>query len=109
MNIGNTIRIARRYKGLSQQTFAGLCDITQTYLSKIENNVKEPTLTLLRKIAQVLNLPLPIFFLYAMDNDDIPQRKQDAYNILMPGIHKLIQNILESNELSNERSEISGL
>ncbi|WP_373262779.1 helix-turn-helix domain-containing protein, partial [Bacteroides thetaiotaomicron] len=43
MNIGKIIKETRKSKGLKQQSFAKMCGITQTYLSQIENNVKDPT------------------------------------------------------------------
>ena len=51
MNLGNVIKNTRKKKGQTQTEFASLCGITQTYLSQIENNSKEPNLSILKVIS----------------------------------------------------------
>lgn len=62
MDLGETIKSIRKQKGLKQNEFAQLCNITQAYLSQIENNLKEPNLSTLRVISNNLGIPLPILF-----------------------------------------------
>lgn len=97
MNIGKIIKETRKSKGLKQQSFAKMCGITQTYLSQIENNVKDPTTSLLRKIAENLNLPLPILYFLSLEKSDIVERKQEAYELLMPSIKSLINQFFSDD------------
>ena len=92
MDIGKVIKEARKSKGLKQQSFAEMCGITQTYLSQIENNVKEPTISLLKRIAEKLHLPLPILYFLSLE-----ERKRDAYELLMPSIKSLVNQFFSDN------------
>ncbi|MBL8014897.1 MAG: helix-turn-helix transcriptional regulator [Candidatus Doudnabacteria bacterium] len=62
MNIGRNIKTIRVSKNLSQKHLAAKVGITPTYLSLIENEVKKPSLTLIEKLSQVLDIPLTLLF-----------------------------------------------
>ena len=94
MNIGNTIKELRRKKGLKQGELANKSDITQAYLSKIENNVKEPTITLLKNIACSLDVPLPILFFHSLTPEDIDPKKREAFQILLPSIKGMVESFV---------------
>jgi transcriptional regulator with XRE-family HTH domain len=90
MDLGNTIKNFRKQKELKQGEFAIKCGISQTYLSLIENNQKEPNLSTLKEISIQLDIPLPIIFFQSMTNEDIPSQKRDAYKIIGPSVKSLI-------------------
>lgn len=95
MNIGIVIKNHRKNKGLSQIQFAEICDITQTYLSQIENNNKEPNLSTLKKISENLSIPLPILFFLSLNEDDIPIEKRQAFKIITPSVKSLINEFFK--------------
>jgi transcriptional regulator with XRE-family HTH domain len=90
MDLGNVIKNIRKQKGLTQNEFASLCDITQTYLSQIEGNLKEPNLSTLKAISERLNVPLPILFFLSMTEDDIQPNKRKAFGIVSPSVKSLV-------------------
>ncbi len=90
MNLGTTIKNIRKQKGQTQLEFAASCDISQTYLSKIEGNLKEPNLSTLKVISEHLNVPLPILFFLSMNEDDVPPNKRDAFAIIGPSVKSLV-------------------
>ena len=90
MDLGNIIKNIRKQKGLTQNEFASLCDITQTYLSQIECNLKEPNLSTLREISEKLNVPLPILFFLSMTVDDVQPSKRKAFEIVSPSVKSLV-------------------
>jgi XRE family transcriptional regulator, regulator of sulfur utilization len=90
MDLGKAIKRIRKEKDMTQENFAGKCEITQTYLSQIENNQKEPTLATLKKISVVLNVPLPILFYLSLSTDDISPEKRKAFEIVEPSIKSLV-------------------
>ena len=90
MNLGSVIRDIRRKKGLTQREFALKCGITQTYLSQIENNLKEPNISRLRDIGENLETPLPILFFLSMNEEDVPQEKREAFQLVNPSVKSLI-------------------
>ena len=90
MDLGQTIKSLRKQKGLKQNQFAKICDITQAYLSQIENNNKEPNLSTLKVISDNLGTPLPILFFLSIDDKDISKEKEEAFKIIAPSVKSLI-------------------
>lgn len=94
MDLGNTIKELRLQKGYKQNVFAQLCDISQTYLSQIEGNQKEPNISTLKIISDNLNVPLPLLFFLSLDEDDIPGNKKKSFKLVGPIIKSLINDFL---------------
>ncbi|NOX18154.1 MAG: helix-turn-helix transcriptional regulator [Chlorobi bacterium] len=51
--IGALIQEARLKRGLTQEELAEKCGTTKSYISKIENNIKEVRISTLQKIVEV--------------------------------------------------------
>ena len=51
--IGALIQEARLEKGLTQEELAEKCGTTKSYISKIENNIKEVRISTLQKIVEL--------------------------------------------------------
>ncbi|MCB0536871.1 MAG: helix-turn-helix transcriptional regulator [Bacteroidetes bacterium] len=90
MDLGQTIKSIRKQKGLKQNQFAELCEITQAYLSQIENNLKEPNLSTLKVISDKLETPLPILFFLSLDNKDVKPEKAEAFKMIAPSVKSLV-------------------
>ena len=97
MNLGETIKLLRKRNGLNQSQLAELCDITVTYISLIENGKKEPTLSLLKTIANNLQIPLPILLFSALTEDDIPESRKELFSVIKPSIDSMLQNLIDNN------------
>lgn len=98
MDIGSVIKDLRKEKNITQIKFAELCQISQTYLSQIENNQKDPNLSTLKIIAKNLNIPLPIMFFLALDDKDISDEKKDAFRLLSPSIKSMIHTFFTNDK-----------
>jgi transcriptional regulator with XRE-family HTH domain len=90
MNLGNVIKDIRKQKGQTQAEFASVCNITQTYLSQIESNLKEPNLSTLKIISEKLDIPLPILFFLSLTEDDVQPSKRKAFEIIRPSVKSLV-------------------
>jgi transcriptional regulator with XRE-family HTH domain len=90
MNLGQTIRKIRKQRGLTQAEFALRCELSQTYLSQIEGDLREPNLSTLKSISTNLNVPLPIIFFLSMTKEDIPAEKQDAFDVINPSVKSFV-------------------
>ncbi len=90
MDLGNIIKNIRKQKGQTQSEFALSCGITQTYLSQIEGNLKEPNLATLKLISENLNVPLPILFFLSMTEEDVQPNKRKAFQIVSPSVKSLV-------------------
>jgi len=67
-NLGNRIIELRIKSNLSQEHLALLSEITPTYLRQIEHNKKNPTIYVISKICNSLNISISDFF--KMDNSN---------------------------------------
>jgi transcriptional regulator with XRE-family HTH domain len=56
--VGLNLQRLRREAGLSQEELAGRSGVHQTYLSGVERGVRNPTVTVLQKIAMALGLDI---------------------------------------------------
>lgn len=96
MDIGNTIKNLRKGKGLTQGDLAKGSGVTQTYLSQIENNLKDPTVSTLKKIAEKLQIPLPILFFLSIDENDIPTEKKDTFHFIGNSMKSMINEFFST-------------
>lgn len=60
--IGDNIRKARKDKRLSQEELAFMIDSARNYIGCIERAEKFPSIILLKKISEALNMKLADFF-----------------------------------------------
>ena len=51
LDIGSTIKLCREARKLTLQELSDRTDLTKSYLSRIENNQRDPTITALEKIS----------------------------------------------------------
>ena len=81
-NLGQTIRKLRLSRVMEQNELAGKVGITQSHLSKIETGKANPSLRILRKIADALNVDPTHFFgdikAISLDDDTVATNHLDA-------------------------------
>jgi len=97
MNIGTVIKSLRKKQGLKQIELASKCELSQSYLSSIEKGTKEPTLGVLKDIANALSMPLPILIFYSLDVNDIEESKRGQFELLEPSIKGLLNNVFATH------------
>ena len=56
--LANNVRRLRKLVGLSQEELAFQCEIDRTYISKVERGVANPSLLILARIAEVLDVSI---------------------------------------------------
>lgn len=62
MSVGKSIKLFRVHANMKQKELAQKLEIRDSYLSQLENEKKEPSLSLLKKIAGALDVPIAMFF-----------------------------------------------
>lgn len=60
--IGEKIRDSRKEKGMTVKELAEKAAVTTGYISQIERNQIEPSLSVLKRISKILDLPLAVLF-----------------------------------------------
>ena len=70
--ISETLRLLRRFNGLSQTEMAQRLGVAKSWISSIEAGKKEPTYALLQSYATVLDIPLSSILFFS---EQIDKRK----------------------------------
>ena len=78
---GNKIRLLRKEKNLTIEEFAEITGFTASYISQVERNKVEPSLSALNKISNALNVSL-YYFLEEQSDKIIITRKDDRKTII---------------------------
>ena len=71
MNVGQAIRLCRIRRGASQSVIANRANCSVSYLSMLENNKRDPTLSTVTKIAEALRVPVGLLFVLASDQNEL--------------------------------------
>lgn len=91
MDLGNTLRTIRREKNITQSEAVLKLKISQTYLSQLEANKKEPSLPMLKKISKFYGIPVPVIMWKSLTDKDIVHSKKEAWAILKVSVDNLIK------------------
>ena len=90
MDIGSTIKICRKAKGLSQSDLAELSDLSVSHLCLIEKNKREPTLKKLDAISNALNIPMSVLVFLAWQPSTIEELSNSQIEGLSASIFELM-------------------
>ena len=71
MNVGQAIRLCRTQRKASQTDVAQKASCSVSYLSMLENNKRDPTLSTVTKIAEALHVPVGLLFVLAADQKEL--------------------------------------
>jgi len=71
MNVGQAIRLCRTQRNASQTVVAQKANCSVSYLSMLENNKRDPTLSTLTRIASALRVPIGVLFVLAAETKDL--------------------------------------
>jgi transcriptional regulator with XRE-family HTH domain len=90
MGVGSTIKFLRMSAGLRQADLAERLGVSSNYISLVENDRRDPSLSFLRDLSDELGVPLGVLFLNtAADYDDLSDREK----LLLTQIRDLVFEI----------------
>lgn len=97
MDIGNRIKQIRTFRGIKSGELAETVGISPTFLSYVENGIKNPSLDTLQKICSALDITLGDFFSY--ENPKLPKKFQELVQnakVLKPHQLEILNEFLKS-------------
>jgi transcriptional regulator with XRE-family HTH domain len=99
--LGDFIRAQRAYSQMSQRELARLADLSDTYLSQLERGRHEPSISVLRALAESLEIRPDELILYAaglpLRTDPVtPEEAIRADNRLTPAQRSALLSVLHS-------------
>ena len=77
MDIGNAIKTCRIRRGYSQTKLAELAECSVSYLSLIEHNQRDITLSTLQKICHALHVPIGILLFLGTSHDEFGEMSKE--------------------------------
>lgn len=91
--VGTGIKYFRKREGLTQKKLAHKVGTTQNHIAVIELNKVYPTIDLLKKIAKVLKVPVPVLFWFSIDFKDF--KNSTVASIMVPKINDMILYLIK--------------
>ena len=101
MKLGRTISELRNRRGIKQKKLAQLCGVSAAYLSQIEHDKRQPTLSVLDAISKKLHVPLPLLFFLSIDERDVPGSKRAIFTALEPTLRSLVDQFIEGDTVQS--------
>lgn len=71
MKIGKALKLCRSARDLSLEIVAERAGISTSYLSRLENDKREPTLAMIGKVAEALDIPVPVVVFLAAEPGEL--------------------------------------
>jgi transcriptional regulator with XRE-family HTH domain len=101
MSVGRAAKFARVAAGIKQKDLADRLDVSRNYLSLVENNKREPSISFLRNLAGELAIPLGLLFLNV--DSDLSEVSPEE-RVLLLRIQDFIFQIQQA-KLNNEAAD----
>ena len=77
MNVGRALKLCRSQRGMTQADLAKGAGFSVSYLSLLEQNKRDPSLSTVEKIAHALNVPFSILIFLAADKGELSGIDED--------------------------------
>jgi transcriptional regulator with XRE-family HTH domain len=89
--LGKTIRILRQAKGLKVSDLADKAEISVSFLSLVENNQRQPSLDVIRRISKALGIPPEALVLMGMGSQTSLSTKNEASAEITETVERLME------------------
>lgn len=99
--LSRALRLLRTYHQLSQLELAKKLEISNSYLSEIENNLKTPSIELLQKYSEIFKMPLSTIMLFSEKLEDGSKPGTKLRHTAADKVLKLLEWIEDRDALAN--------
>ena len=93
MTIGESIRIVRTRLGLKQGELARRTGVTQSLVSLIENGRRQPTVGLVERLCQAMDVPPQLVLLLACELREVRDEYREVLEKLSLAMLELLQAV----------------
>ncbi|MFP4467204.1 MAG: helix-turn-helix domain-containing protein [Candidatus Goldiibacteriota bacterium] len=94
--VGAKIKMLRQTTGITQEQLSESVELSQNFISQLENGKKSPSIESLVKIANVLDVPVSVFFEVIQDSASTAPPKN---NLLDKKMDLLLKNLRRKEKL----------
>ena len=88
--LGQSIRIIRQAKGLTTSSVAGSAGISSAFLSLVEAGQRAPSMAVLSRLAEALDVPLETLVLLSAERGSSLRSSDEAANSLARTVRRLV-------------------
>lgn len=103
---GNKVRKLRKEKGMTIDDLSAKSGFTSSYISQVERNLIEPSLSALTKICKVLEIS-PYYFIENQENSVIVTRKEDRQKLVISENDKELLFLVPINDEKKSKFKFS--
>lgn len=96
MVLGTTIKLIRINSGITQKQISNNAEIAQGYYSIIENNGAEPSISVLQRIAEALDVPLFFIIWMATEKKTMKNKHKALYNAVSSEMTSYLEQIKQT-------------
>jgi transcriptional regulator with XRE-family HTH domain len=93
MQLGKTIKLLRTNVGIKQKDLAKKLLISSNYLSLVENGKREPSISLIERMAKELDVPISYIFWHAYEKPKNLPKDQERFLDLMKELLSCLQEL----------------
>ncbi len=93
--IGEALRLLRIFNGYKSAELAEKLGISQSYVSEIENNKKQPTMDILDKYASIFEMKKSTLLMFAesLENDEVQNDKKQKVALAGMKLLKILERV----------------
>ncbi len=102
MSVGRAVKFARVAAGVKQKDLAERLDVSPNYLSLVENDKREPSISFLRDLAGEMGIPLGVLFLNVDGDLNEVSAEERALLLRIQDLIFQIQQIKLHNEATGD-------
>lgn len=99
--MGEALRLLRIFNGYKSAELAKMLGLSQSYVSELENNKKQPTLEVLERYAEVFGMKKSTLLLFAESLEDEKLEKNKKQRVAFAGM-KLLKILEKVGNLEDE-------
>jgi transcriptional regulator with XRE-family HTH domain len=102
MSVGRAVKFARVAAGIKQKDLADRLDVSSNYLSLVENDKRDPSISFLRNVATEMAIPLGVLFLNVDGDLSEVSPEERALLLRIQDLVFQIQQIKLQNEVADD-------
>jgi transcriptional regulator with XRE-family HTH domain len=100
MHLGQAIKFCRQQRDLTQPVLAERAGISPSYLSVLEKGKRDPSFSMIEKIARALDVPLSLLIFIATDPSEIQGLPTEITEKLAAATMNLLRAARDENQHS---------
>lgn len=100
--IGHQVKKYRQKNEISIRRFADLSGISPGLISQIENNLANPSLSILNALAKAMEIPLYMLFADEITNESMIMRSQKRKTRFYDNAHHILMDVLTPSQIESK-------